>query len=368
MSGELLPFPLRARKISTEDALQAAERVLDTPIVDRTAMATELALEDPEMLLSLSDLLRARYETTPATVRDDAEFFFQFLNGTAQPIGHFDEKEYFLGEFAMIAGTAARFLFRREEANRWFARAETRFVLTENASSNIARLAYQKLALATEERRFEEVLEAAPLWASTFKKLGLAEGALKCLFLEGNALREIGELPRAIAVFQRICRESEEAGNTKLLAIGLGTLAQFHRVTGDLKEALVCAQKALPLLQKTANRVNLAKLRWCVGDIFREQNNRAEALDSYRSALRESEEIGIRGDVAALHLVVADLLLDAGLDRQAEWEVRAALPIIDEEQMIPEGMAALGLLRESLRRRQLDRGALRELHGYFPKG
>jgi hypothetical protein len=41
------------------------------------------------------------------------------------------------------------------------------------------------------------------------------------------------------------------------------------------------------------------------------------------------------------------------------------LPIIDEEQMVPEGFAALSLLRDALRYQQVDRKALRELHGYF---
>jgi len=368
VSGELVPFPLRARKISLDEALLAAELMLSTPIGDRAARSAELALLDAEMLLSACELLRSRLETVPSSVREDAEFLFDYLAANDRSVGQFDEKEYFLGEFALIGGTACRVLSHRDEAHKWFARAEARFVLTENASSNIARLAYQRLALAAEERRFDEVLEAAPLWATAFKKLGLAESALKCLFLEGNALREIGDIKGAVGVFQRICGQAEEAKNTRLLAIGLGTLAQFLRIDGDLKQAIECAKRALPLLQETQNRVNLAKLRWCVGDICREQGNRSEALVSYRSALQEAGEIGMRGEVAALHLVVADLLLDAGLDRQAEWEVRAALPIIDEEQMVPEGMAALGLLRESLRRRQLDRGSLRELHGFFPKG
>jgi len=109
----------------------------------------------------------------------------------------------------------------------------------------------------------------------------------------------------------------------------------------------------------------LAKLRWCVGDILREQGKPGEAIEAYRAALHESEEVGIRGDVAALHLVLADLLLDTGQEAQAEWEIRAALPIIDEEKMVPEGIAALSLLRESVRRSQIDRKALRDLHGYF---
>jgi hypothetical protein len=73
----------------------------------------------------------------------------------------------------------------------------------------------------------------------------------------------------------------------------------------------------------------------------------------------------MRADIASLHLVIADLLLDLGQERQAEWEVRAALPVIEEEKMVPEGVAAYGLLLESVRRRSINRQALRDLHGYF---
>lgn len=368
MNGAVVPFPLRHLRISREEGARVALRFFDTPISERAERAAELHIEDPETLLNVTEALFLRVETSPSDARDEASFLFDFLAKPNRPIGQFDEREYFLGEIALIAGGACRMLFRRDEARRWFARAESNFVLTENAAANIARLAYQKLALATEERRFEEVLEGAPLWAESFKRLGLADMALKCLFLEGNVLRETGEVLKAIAIFETICSEAEKVNNIRLLGMGFMTLAQFHRVAGDLKSALVCAQRSLPLLQKTENRVNLAKLRWCVGDILREQGNKRDALESYRSALRESEELGIRGDVAAIHLVLADLLLDVGMDRQAEWEVRAALPIIDEEQMVPEGYAALGLLRESLRRRQIDRTALREVHGYFPAG
>jgi hypothetical protein len=34
-------------------------------------------------------------------------------------------------------------------------------------------------------------------------------------------------------------------------------------------------------------------------------------------------------------------------------------------KMVPEGMAALSLLRESVRHQSVNRQALRDLHGYF---
>jgi hypothetical protein len=104
-----------------------------------------------------------------------------------------------------------------------------------------------------------------------------------------------------------------------------------------------------------------------MGDLFRVTGQPSPAVEAYRSAQIEFAEIGMRGDVAALQLVVADLLLDLGQDEAARREILAALPAIDEIQMVPEGMAALALLRESVRGRRIDRAALRELHGYFDR-
>jgi tetratricopeptide (TPR) repeat protein len=365
MTGELLSFPSRPRRLSHEEGPAAAARALATAMSERVEKAQDLCLDDPELLVFLCGILAGQLETSPATVRDEAEFFHQLVASPKREIGLYDEREYFLGEFALIAGTACRFLFRREEARRWFDSAEASFVLVANGTAHVARLAYQKLALAVEERRFEQVLNLAPVWAENFKQLGMAEDALKCGFLESAALHETGRTPEAITILRDICAKAEELRIPRLAASAATNLAQDYRVLGDLKEALAYARKALSLLEQLNNRVALAKLRWCAGDILREQGKPGESIEAYRAALRDSEEIGIRGDVAALHLVLADVLLGAGQDRQAEWEIRAALPIIDEEKMVPEGYAALSLLRQSLQNHRIDRQALQELHGYW---
>lgn len=365
MSGKLIAFRGRERRLPPAEAEALAKQVLSVPVPERVERVGKFRLEDPELLLTICDVLRRSYNTSPASVHADAEFFHHFLEQPKRKIGLYDETEYFLGELSLIAGTSARFLFRRDEARRWFDRAESKFALTENASAHFARLAYQRLALRLEERQFEDVLELVPQWREVLVRLELKEDALKCRFLEAAALQETDRSDEAIEVLNVTCREAEAQGNVKLLAQALSNLAQYYRTLGDLKEALLQGQRALPLLQQLNDRVSLSKLRWTVGDILREQSNLGEAVDTYRAALREAEEIGIRGDVAAIHLVLADVLLDAGFDRQAEWEVRAALPIIEEEKMVPEGYAALVLLQESLRRRKIDRQALRNLHGFF---
>ena len=63
--------------------------------------------------------------------------------------------------------------------------------------------------------------------------------------------------------------------------------------------------------------------------------------------------------------LIAEILLEAGEDAGAEVELRAALEVLDELKIGPERRAALSLLRDSIRRRQIDRQALRNLNGYF---
>lgn len=64
----------------------------------------------------------------------------------AAEIGLPDERDYFLGEFALTAGTANRVLFRAAEAKLWFQRAEANFALVQNANAHWARVAYQRLS------------------------------------------------------------------------------------------------------------------------------------------------------------------------------------------------------------------------------
>ena len=193
----------------------------------------------------------------------------------------------------------------------------------------------------------------------------MIEEALKCRFLEGVSHAERGETVNAIEIHLPIIREAEEVGNTRLVALAAINLSQFFAELGKVEQALMYARKALPLLERLDSRVHLVKLQISMARLSQKQGQLPAALDAYQQALAKAAGLAARGDVAAIHLVIADVLLEMGQETEAEAEVRAALPIIDEEKMVPEGIAALSLLRESLRRRQIDKQALRDLHGYF---
>ena len=363
MTGRVLPF--RGRPLSSESGMKAAERVLATPLPERATKARALHLEDPETLLALCGVLRERMGAAPAAVKEEAEFLYRFIESPKREIGLFDERDYFLGELAMLAGTACRCLSEREEAWIWFDRAEAGFRHTMNAPAEMSRLSYQKLAERFEERQLDLVIELLPSLVESFQKLGMTEDALKCRFLEGLALYECDQPAASIDVFNVICREAEALGSQKLLSEAYVNLIQAHGVLGEAEAAIEASRRAIPLLRELDNRISLAKVQWGLATLLRQEGRVPEAIDTYRRAQEDFEAIGMRADIAALNLVVADLLIEEGKSVEALREISEALPIIAELKMAPEGMAALTLVRESVRRQEVNRQALRELHGYF---
>jgi tetratricopeptide (TPR) repeat protein len=367
VTGELRAF--RRKRLTPEEGKAAALRALKVPIEERSKLTGELFLDDPETLLPLLESLRHECESNPAKILEETTFLYQYLERIQPkyPVDAFllDEREYFLGETARIAGAVSRVLAFRIEARRWFDLADGWFLQTENASGNLAKVLYQRLALRTEERDFTGVFELLPQLIATFEKLGMSEDAIKSRFLQAAALRETEKLSEAIDLYKGIVQDSKTLRNDVLLGHAYTNLAQLYGFLGQAKESMDLANEATPLLRKLGNHVALAKLQWGVGFLQRAQGEARGAIESFRSAQQEFQSIEMRADVAAVQLVIADVLLDVGQEKQAEWEIRQALPLIEEYKLVPEGFAAMTLLRESLRRQKIDRQALRNLHGYF---
>lgn len=376
--GGGIRFPERPRVLSVEEVSLAAERILSVPVLEREARADDLQIGDPDTIAIVIRKLHERMEASPEAVRADAEFFYRFLGDPKRDVGLLDERDYFIGEFALIAGVVCRHLSRRAEAVLWFDRSQVNFLSVINELPHSTRLTYQRLAVRTEERQLEEVAELLPAVSRSFSNQGMRQHALKCRFLEGMVLMETGRHEEGVKLFLEVGQKAQSMGNVKLMAAAYVNLIQLYARLGAWSQALSAMSEAAPLLRESGNRICVARLQWGIGDMFRRQIEEAarvgaasreekicSAIEAYRSAQKEFTDLGMCADVAALHLVVADLLLDAGRDAQALWEVQAALPVIEKYQLVSEGYAALVLLRGSLKNHRIDRDALRRLHGYF---
>ena len=338
---------------------------LSVPMPDRRGRSVELQLDEPETLLALCRKIREDIAVNPIRACSEAEFLYDFLSAPKRPIGLFDEREYFLGEAALVAGTASRVLARRDEARRWFDRAESNVRLTVNAVADWSRISYQRLALLLEERRFDELLEQLPALIDSFERLDMVEDVLKCRFLDGLARVETGDLSTAAQLFDRLRSDAEAAHNEGLVASALTNLVHVHGMLGNTEEAFSCSKQALPIFARLGHRVDVGKIHWGIGSLLRAKRQFEGAIEAFGSARDEFAELGMAADVAATRLMIADLHLELCQDSAALREILLALPVIDEYKLVPEGAAALSLLRESVRQQKVNHQALRDLHGFF---
>ena len=171
MTARLIPFRSHERRLSFEDGRSAAKNVLATPIAERLDRSRKLRIDDPELLLHLCETLRDDLQSSPPVVRDEADFFYRFVQSTAQ-VGLYDERDYFLGQTALLAGIAARHLGKREEGFLWLDRAEAGFRHTMNPAPGLANVAYARLTLRFEMGRYQDVLSWRRLWRRVSRSSG----------------------------------------------------------------------------------------------------------------------------------------------------------------------------------------------------
>src|SRR5262245_29104175 len=204
--GRVLAFPVRqsAKAPSRAEALARAEKYLAIPTEKRTTESEIAHLEDADTLSSICAVLRDRLNVNPGEVFSEAKSLYEWLSVPRRTVGFFDESDYFRGESALLAGSAARLLGSREETERWLDRADACFRHTINPAPMLARVAYARLALKFDMRRYEEVAELVPSLHLTFGKLAMAEDYWKCRFLEAMALKDMGNLDAAVGAFEEI--------------------------------------------------------------------------------------------------------------------------------------------------------------------
>src|SRR5262245_55300370 len=122
-TAKVLQFPARrAASLCALDALRESKAYFDRRSGDGAEERRAGLLETPEVLQSLCSLLRERVDEQAAEVCDEAEKIYRVISASKSRLGVFDERDYFLGDSALIAGTANRLLGQRNEAELWFER------------------------------------------------------------------------------------------------------------------------------------------------------------------------------------------------------------------------------------------------------
>lgn len=313
----------------------------------------------PALIGALSEQL----DMAPNVAARGAEDLYGRLCG--RDLGLFDEKGYFLGEISLIAGGAHRHLGNYEKCAAWVGRAQAAFLEMVNSESQLANVSYASLALSLQKHHFEEILECVPSLMRSYERLGMTAELHKAQFLRAMSLKLAGRDREAMQRFKELHSLLSPDGDQALLGYVLIEVGSYLASNGCEAEAAAEYQRAAKLLEASGRAMALAHLRVMIGEGCRDQGNLPGALAAFRSAVDAFLRLGMATFAAYVRLFLAETLIALNCSREAEQEILAALPTIEEQKMVPEGLAAVALLKESVRRRKTDRNALRELREHL---
>jgi tetratricopeptide (TPR) repeat protein len=318
-------------------------------------------------LVFVLGLLRGQRDDAPSKVAREASAIYSWLLTSSRAVGVFDERDYFLAEAAFLAGTSCRLMGKRDESIGWLDRSEVSFMHTVNPAPGLANVAYARLANSFEMGQLDKVLDTVSSLERSFARLGMPTERAKCLLLEAMSLKLRGRTRDALSVLEPVRTwESNQLGS-KLKSRIVSELGDLYQLDDRFDIAMTAYGEAMSLLEGSGTSQALADLRMYVGKAYRERGYYLAALEGFRAAAADYQELGLATRLAYLRVYIADTLLRLNRDREAEWEILAALPTIEEQKMVPEGFAAVALLRESVRRRKTDPNALRELREHLTK-
>lgn len=366
-TARVLRFPYRWQApLSQEDVEVNARRFVEMDPEQRSEKEMDLLFSDPDVLSSICKLLGRAVNADPKLVLERSAAAYRRLSAQGGSCGLFDESDYFLGEFAILAGGAFRLLGDRDEAETWVHRAEAGFRHTVNPGPQLARVAYLRLTLEYDRGRYQNVLELLPSTLRSFEKFGMKTEAAKAYFLEAMTLKQSSRAQEAFekltSLREKLEERREDAGLLSQVLVGIGA---HHGLENRFQEALETYQQALVCLAQTDRRYSVADLKMAIGETLRDQGALSPAADAFREAVEIFAEVGMTGNVAYGRIILAETLIALNRHREAEWEIQAALPVIEAQKMVREGLAAVALLRESVSRRQADPNALRELREHL---
>lgn len=365
--GRVLRFRSRDPKsvFSAEDSARLAKTFLSTPFHERSRELLDAALSNPDCFLAISADVKARCDSEPLTAFDEAAQLYRWIENGDRSLGLFDERDYFLGECALTAGNAARQLGKREEAESWLDLAEAGFRHTVNPAPLLANVAYARLALHYDRRQYQRVFDLVPSLTMSFRKLGMNRERLKCEFLTAMTLKESSQVDEALAKLQSMRGDEALAGEPGLKVFVLLHCGELFCASGKYEEAVSCLREVSESQSQRPEPLVTAHLKGIMAEAFRQQGLLRQAAEAYHAAAEDYSAAGMATLEAYLRIVLAETLVVLGRHREAEWQIAAALPTIEEQGMVPEGFAAAALLRESIKQRKGDFSALRQLREHL---
>ncbi len=324
---------------------------------------SDVARSDAEGLFQVLLYLEDQREADPKKTSVVAEDIYQSLHGRRLPK---DLHSFLLSEAARVVGGALRQISEPDHLKRWCDLAESHLENDPNPSPSLTRIAFLRLASLYEQSRYELAAAGAPPLEKSFANFGMEEDRVKCRILWAASLKLLGRFQEALEVLQPI-RDCGSQIPPSLYGWILLHSGDLHQICGHYAVALQELGEAEHLLRESKQFTGLADVHSMISCVYRSHGMLREALELLKSSCDEHARLGMKALEAVNRMLIAETYLAMGLPHEAEKEIRTAIPVFEDQAMLADGVVALNLLREAIRRQEVDLQTVNTRDRFRPK-
>jgi len=340
---------------------EVAETTLEAARLSREAV-TEMLTSEPEAIFQALLYLKDHGEADPENVAASATWFYGSIETGLLKVPP-DLHSFFLGEAARLVGNALRLVGKPADVERWTRLAEVHFRSDCNPNPALARVTLLRMALSYDQNRWNFIEKAGPELDLFFAELGMEEDRTKARIAWAASLKLTGRLEEALEILEPL-RHARERIRPGLYGWVLLHSGDIHQLRGNYRLALEELIEAASLLGEGRQLTGLADVNSMISTIFRSHGLLDEALQLLKSSCEEHARLGMKSLEANNRILIAETYLAMCRPKEAELEIRATLPTLQEHAMVAETVVALNLLAEAIRRQQLEPKTPAELRGH----
>lgn len=339
-----------------------ARQFLALEACQRSASLNRRFLGDEAVLLTLCVSLEGRRDAEPSAVAVEATLLYRWLLDDGTKSGIRAELTQFLAARVALSVAFAEYQLGRERnRNYWSGRAQAHAEKSLGAAPLKAMIEHARLVGAFGGRAFASVRARCPALIQRLDALQMHEKSLRVKLLRGRAMKELGESAEALVWMEKVEAEAVRDGDLVVAALALCDRAEILSSDGCFELAMTACRKAIEFAKRCDSGWVVANIQGTLGELLRNQGELSASVDAYSACVNSYDDLEMQTFAAYVRVILAETLLLAGLPGKAWATVLIALPVIERENLTQEAVAALGILREALRRQQPDPNVLRQL-------
>lgn len=314
-------------------------------------------------LLEICKLLLNLNNSCPSLIAPAALKLAGYLDNVDFQSGHLDDWEYVKGSIHLLGGMAARHFSGWKLATLRYEQAALAFARTADVS-DLDRIEAERLALRHMKGDYADVVKSEAL----IERMTINRERLKARLIVASALVNLGQPREALEIFETCKCDPAVEQEPELLAwllIKQGTALSSLGMNAKAAASFCGAGKVLRQFRYPALSADLIG---AFGEHLGRQGKLNETVVLYRVARQMYSEFGEACLAAYLSVLIAELLVLLGRDGEAEAELIGALPSIEKLDLRREGLAAIGLLRETMSKHRPDLATVVALRDQLRKG